>query len=317
MSMGVAEVIPGVSGGTIAFITGIYERLINAIKSVGPDLFYAWKDGGIKAAWKTLDGNFLVNLVVGMLAGIVVGVFGVGYLLDNYPEPLWGFFFGLIIASCIYIGKQVKTWSPSTIAAFLIGTIIAFGITVLAPAEGSDAYPIIFIAGVIAISALILPGISGSFILLIMGMYHIVIPAIKHFLEYRDSKSFMIFFVFALGALLGLTTFSRVVSWLFNKYEKVTLALLTGFMLGSLNKIWPWRNVGQIKLDDRSVVSIDELNALEAYPPDSFKVLVENNVVPADYWMSSPKVGMTVLALLIGFATVFILERLGSDKDVA
>lgn len=317
MSMGIAEVIPGVSGGTIAFITGIYERLINAIKSVGPELFYAWKKGGVKAAWKTLDGNFLVNLLVGMAAGIVVGVFGVGYLLDNYPEPLWGFFFGLIIASCIYIGKMVKTWSLSTIATFLVGTIIAFGITVLAPAEGSDAYPMIFIAGVIAISALILPGISGSFILLIMGMYHIVIPAIKHFLEYRDSKSFMIFLVFALGALLGLTTFSRVVSWLFNKYEKLTLALLTGFMLGSLNKIWPWRNVGQIKLDDRSMVAIHDLNALQDYPSDAYKVLVENNVLPADYWMSSPKVLLTAVALIVGFLTVFILERLGSQNENA
>lgn len=312
--MGIAEVIPGVSGGTIAFITGIYERLINSIKAIGPDLISTYKSDGFGGVWKALDGNFLVNLGLGMVLGIVIGVFGVGFLLDHYPEPLWGFFFGLIIASCIYIGRMVKTWNLSTLGAFVIGTIIAFGVTILVPAEGSSSLFMIFISGVIAISALILPGISGSFILLIMGMYHIIIPAIKHFLEFRDTESLVIFIVFGLGAFVGLTTFSRVVSWLFEKYEKVTLALLTGFMLGSLNKIWPWRNVQEVKMDDGATKVVSNISDLTSLAVDDFKVLVEQNVMPAEYWMNSPKVVATLVALILGFCVVFVLDKLGESK---
>lgn len=315
MCMGIAEVIPGVSGGTIAFITGIYERLLHAISGIGPELITAYRSGGIGAAWQRLDGYFIVNLMVGMVAGIVVGVFAVEYLLINYPEPLWGFFFGLIIASCLYIGNMVDKWTATRLAALLIGAIVAYGVTTLAPAEGSEALWFVFLSGVIAISALILPGISGSFILLIMGMYHIVIPSIKSFLSHRDMESFSIFAVFAAGALLGLTTFSRVVSYLFARYEHVTLALLTGFMAGSLSKLWPWRNIETIKLDDGASIAITDLVQLQTYNVDDYKVLVELRVLPADYWLGTPKVGLTVVTILVGFAVVFLMHWMGRKES--
>lgn len=311
MAMGIAEVIPGVSGGTIAFITGIYERLIRAITNVKPSLLSQWQEGGFGAVWRELDGTFLLQLAVGMVMGIVVGVFGVSHLLETSPEPLWGFFFGLIAASCIYIGKQVKGWGVKPLLALIVGAAIAYGITVMAPAEGSDSYPMIFISGVLAISALILPGISGSFILLMLGMYHIVIPTVKDFLSTRDMESFGVVVVFALGAAVGLLCFSRVVRYMWERYEQVTLALLTGFMLGSLNKIWPWRNVEQVKLDDGSIAGVSGQSAWQELPHDGFKILLEQNVLPADYWMGSPKVAITLVAAAVGFGLVFVLERLG------
>lgn len=312
-AMGVAEVIPGVSGGTIAFITGIYERLIDAIKAVGPEAISGYRQDGVQGVWKAVDGAFLINLLLGMGGGVILGVFAVGYLLDHYPEPLWGFFLGLILASCLYIGRMIKDWKPITIIALLAGAVVAYGVTTLAPAEGSDALPFVFLSGVIAISALILPGISGSFILLIMGMYHIVIPSIKGVLSNQDSKSISIFLVFAAGATVGITTFSRVVSYLFDKYEKVTLALLTGFMVGSLSKLWPWRHVSRIKMDDASVISIGGPDQLERIDPELYKVLVEQNVMPGDYWYPDSRLVITIAATVIGFAIVFMLEKLG-DK---
>lgn len=314
-AMGVAEVIPGVSGGTIAFITGIYARLLGAIKALGPEAITGFKRDGIKGAWQALDGGFLVNLVVGMGAGVVFGVFAVGYLLDYYPEPLWGFFLGLILASCLYIGRMIKDWQPATILALMVGAVIAYGITTLAPAEGSDALPFVFLSGVIAISALILPGISGSFILLIMGMYHIVIPSIKSVISNQDSKSLAIFFTFAAGALVGLTTFSRVVSFLFARYEKITLALLTGFMAGSLSKLWPWRHVTRIKMDDTTVQKIGAPDQLAGIDPEAYKVLVEQNVMPGDYWYPDSRLLLTIVTFLVGFAVVFLLEKLGSQSE--
>lgn len=314
-AMGIAEVIPGVSGGTIAFITGIYERLINAIKSVGPELVSAYQDNGIRGAWRALDGNFLINLFIGMGLGVVVGVFAVGYLQEYYPEPLWGFFLGLIMASCLYIGRMIKEWKPTAILALMIGAVIAYGITTLAPAEGSAALPFVFLSGVIAISALILPGISGSFILLIMGMYHIVIPSIKGVLTQQDSKSLGIFLTFSAGALVGIITFSRVVSFLFQRFEKVTLALLTGFMLGSLAKLWPWRHVATIKMDDASIVHIGGPDQLATIDKEAFKVLVEQNVMPAEYWYPDNRLLVTVLAVVVGFVAVFLMERLGQQES--
>ena len=231
--MGIAEVIPGVSGGTIAFITGIYEELINTIKQVlSPNWFGILRKEGIAATWKAINGNFLVFLLGGMAFGVVVGVLGVTALLESYPELLWAFFFGLIVASAIYIGKQVEKWSTIEFVALLLGTVIAFYITVASPAQGSEALWFVFIAGAIAISALILPGISGSFMLLLMGMYTFIIPTVKDALKTLNPESLVVLGVFGLGCLLGLATFSRVLSWTFKHYKNPTLALLTGFHCG-------------------------------------------------------------------------------------
>lgn len=309
-AMGIAEVIPGVSGGTIAFITGIYERLLLCIKAINPSLITAFRKEGIKGIWTAIDGNFLFLLIGGMLVGIVTGIFGVTYLLDNYPTPVWGFFFGLILASSIYIARQIPKWNFLKWIGLIIGFVIAFGITIMAPAEGSDNLIMIFIAGTIAISALILPGISGSFMLLLMGMYTIIVSAAKSLLENHDMASFTILLVFGLGCLVGLTGFSRVLSWLLAKYKYMTFAVLTGFMLGSLNKIWPWRNITEI-MDKESgaVTKLFEAKDALSLPVDSFKIISESNVLPVAYEMGNPLTVITIIAAIIGFVSVFLLEK--------
>jgi len=294
--MGIAEVIPGVSGGTIAFITGIYEKILNTIKAFGPGLFSTYKKEGIQGVWNEINGTFLVTLLIGMVCGVLVGIFGITYLLDNYPVLVWAFFFGLIIASAIYIGKQLTKWTAVEVGLLFLGTVLAYGITVIAPVEGSTSLPIVFISGAIAISAFILPGVSGSFMLLLMGMYTIIIPTIKKVLTF-DTSSLLLVVVFALGCLTGLFTFARVLSWTFKNYKNQTLAILTGFMIGSLNKIWPWR------IPDKTINSGDKI-----------KVITENNVLPGDF-PGEPYVFGVIALMIIGFIFVFILERFGSKPE--
>ncbi len=296
-AMGIAEVIPGVSGGTIAFITGIYEKLLNTIKAIGPGLITTFKNDGFQGLWNEMNGTFLATLLVGMCCGILVGIFGITYLLDNYPVLVWAFFFGLIIASAIYIGKQLTKWSVVEIILLVLGAVVAYGITVLAPAEGSTSLPFVFISGAIAISALILPGISGSFILLLMGMYSIILSTGRNALTTFDTSSLVLLIVFALGCLTGLLTFARVLSWTFKNYKNQTLAILTGFMLGSLNKIWPWR------IPDQTINVGDKV-----------KVLTETNLLPGDF-PGEPYVLGVVVLMIVGFAAVFVLERIGSSEE--
>jgi len=310
MAMGIAEIIPGVSGGTIAFITGIYEKLINTIKAFGPEAIQGFKNDGIKGFYNAINGTFLINLMVGMLFGVLIGVFGITYLLDTYPEPLWGAFFGLIIASAIVIGRQIKNWDFQKIIAFIIGIVIAYGITILSPAEGSLNPFYIFISGMLAISALLLPGISGSFILLLMGMYTIIIPTLKHFLKTFDAASFFIIAIFASGCLVGLAGFSRVLSWLFKKYKDISLALLTGFLIGALNKVWPWRNVSEIMIKDTGErVSVLDYTNFSKIDPETIKIISETNVWFSDYEMSNPYVISTILCTFAAFVAVLWLDN--------
>ncbi len=311
-AMGMAEVIPGVSGGTIAFITGIYERLLNCIKSFGPSLLTTFKKDGVKGVWNHIDGNFLVFLLGGMVGGIVVGAFGITYLMENVPEILWAFFFGLIIASAIYIGKQVDQWSIKEIITLIIGIIVAFGITLISPAEGNEAYWFVFLSGVIAISALILPGISGSFILLLMGMYTIIIPALKETLK-LNTESLGMVIVFGLGCVVGLMTFSRVLSWTFKNYKNPTMALLTGFMIGSLNKIWPWREITKcLNKETLAITASCDRNS------EIHKVLEEKNVSPFDYTELtgySDYFVYAIIAFILGFAIVFLMEKMNGKNN--
>lgn len=296
MAMGIAEVIPGVSGGTIAFITGIYERLIHAIKNIlGPELVRSFQRDGLAGVWKSVDGAFLLTLVFGMAIGVGVGVFGVSHLLENYPVLLWAFFFGLIVASAIYIGRQVERWRWQEIAVLLAGCILAYVITVAAPAQGSGAPWFVFLAGAIAISALILPGISGSFMLLLMGMYTLIIPSLKNFLESQDMDSLIVILIFGLGCLTGLATFSRVLSWTFRNYRNLTLATLTGFMIGSLNKIWPWRNVISYRIDSHG----------EEVP------FLERSVWPSQF-DGEPMILGVIILMVLGFAVVFLIDWMDS-----
>lgn len=293
MAMGIAEVIPGVSGGTIAFITGIYERLINAIKVVlNPGIIGTLRKEGLKSTWEKMDGTFLTFLVGGMATGLIGGIFTITHLLETYPTLVWGFFFGLIAASIIYVGRQVKKWNWVSVLFLIIGTIVAYYITVVNPGQGSDALPFVFLSGALAICALILPGISGSFILLLLGMYTIIIPTVKDALKTFQMESLIVTGVFGLGCLLGLALFSRLLSWTFKNFHDQTMAILTGFMLGSLNKIWPWRNVLEYRTNSKS----------EEVP------FIEKNVLPAVYEGEALVVGV-IISFVLGLLAVYLLAR--------
>ena len=314
MAMGVAEVIPGVSGGTIAFISGIYEDLINAIKAFGPEAIQGWKDNGFYGLWDAINGGFLTFLLAGMGVGFLTGTFVITYFLDVYPEPLWGFFFGLIIASALLIGKKIGKWNAVSFILLIVGVVVAYSITALTPTVGSLNPIYVFISGAIAVSALLLPGISGSFILLLMGMYTIIIPLIKRTIETGDTGGVWTLAIFASGMAVGLVTFSRLLSWLFKHYEYQVLALLTGFLIGALNKIWPWRNpTSYMDKSSLAPVQITEDTALDLIVWEKVKILGEQNVLPESYLMGDPKVMATIISLVLGFIIIYFLEKSNLD----
>lgn len=309
MAMGMAEVVPGVSGGTIAFITGIYETLIDTIKSVVRVPIRTLLRDGIKIFWQEINGNWLITLLIGMVVGILIGVVGISHLLEVFPPVVWSFFFGLIISSSLYIAQKIDRWSLRQLAFLILGAVVAYGVTIITPASASENLVFIFCAGAIAISALILPGISGSFILLLLGMYTYILGAVKSILTEFDFTELVPVIVFALGCFTGLAIFSNVLSWTFRKYRNETLAVLTGFMIGSLNRIWPWRNT--IKwLEESTGLQVDGL------PPeailDDYKVLVENNVWYSSY-DGSPYLFASVLAFLLGLLVVLWLAKIEPD----
>lgn len=287
MAMGAADIVPGVSGGTIAFITGIYEKLLNSLKSINPTLLQVLKEKGIKGAWEHINGTFLVVLFGGIGVSIVTLARIISHLLKTYPMLLWAFFFGLIVASAIFIGKQIQQWRMQEIGALVIGAVIAFTITIVAPVEAPTDLWFIFLAGTIAICAMILPGISGSFILLLMGLYPFITGAVKDF-------NLPVLAVFAAGCLVGLLSFSHVLSWMFEKFRSITLALLTGFMVGSLNKVWPWKQTTQYRTNSHG----------EEVP------FLQDNVLPMNYIDGEAMVIQVVVLMVVGFAIVFLLERM-------
>lgn len=308
IAMGIAEVIPGVSGGTIAFITGIYERLLNSIKSVDVEAIKLLFNGKFKELWEKIDGGFLLVVFSGMLIGLLSGIFIISYLIENHIEPLWGFFFGLIIASVIYIGKQVKRWNLKSVLLLILGIAIAYFLVVMHPMQGNRAYWYVFVSGLIAISALIMPGISGSFMLLILGMYTIIIPEVKKLLTEHSTDSLIILIVFGLGMIVGLFTFSRIMSWAFKNHHQNTLVILTGFMIGSLYKIWPWR-LPQIWLNKEDNIVYTGLDKLKDLSVESYKVISEKLVLPFDYSIGDPRTITVLISMLVGFTIVFLLEK--------
>lgn len=301
-AMGMAEVVPGVSGGTIAFITGIYERLLNVIKSIGPDAVKGWKEGGLKGLWKAMDGNFVLSLMIGMVGGIGVGVFLITHLLETYPLFVWSYFFGLILVSAFIVAREISSWNGVMIMMMAIGGSIAYYITVAVPAPGNPALWFVFVSGMIAVSALLLPGISGSFILLLMGMYSYIIPTVKEALKTFDPDKLVILVVFGAGMLVGMMIFSRVLSWTFKNYKDLTLAVLTGFLIGSLNKIWPWQEVVETmtKENGETVVVYSK-----SVMPSTFETLQDNFL-----YGNEPQVIWCVVFIALGFATVYVTEIL-------
>ena len=287
--MGAADVVPGVSGGTIAFISGIYEELIGSINQISPKLFKTLKDSGLQAAWTQVNGNFLLSLLLGIAVSVVSLAKVIRHLLENQPILIWSFFFGLVLASIIYVGKKISRWYLGTIVLMLLGGVLAYYITTLTPQEAEVTYPFVFLSGALAICAMILPGISGSFILLLLGMYKPVLDAIHY-------KDFGLIAVLMAGAVIGLLSFSKLLKWLFDHYENLTLAVLTGFIIGSLNKIWPWKEV----------IESEIING-------KLKVLKEKSVSPFSY-EGDAQLGMAVLFGVIGFVFILLLERMADKK---
>lgn len=289
IAMGAADVVPGVSGGTIAFISGIYEELLTSISSINFSTLKLLKTDGIKAVWNAINGNFLLALGIGIITSIASLAKLISWLLENKPILVWSFFFGLVLASILYIGKQITRWNFLTIILFLAGALIAYYITTLQPLISENSSPVfMFLAGAIAICAMILPGISGSFILVLLGAYKPVLDAIHN----RDIK---IVAIVGAGAIVGLLTFSKILKWLFNHYKNLTLAVLTGFILGSLNKIWPWKEVLTWRVNSQGDnVPFNEKSIL----PFSFD--------------GDPQLYSAIALSIVGFAVIIVLEKVAN-----
>ncbi|WP_420572540.1 DUF368 domain-containing protein [Kordia sp.] len=295
-AMGAADVVPGVSGGTIAFISGIYEELIMSINNVNLDLFKTLRKDGIKAAWTQLNGNFLVALVLGIGTSILSLASIIKELLKTEFVLLWAFFFGLVIASILFIGKQIEKWDWKAILGFTLAAIVAYYITTL-PIGKEEVIPYWFylVAGALAICAMILPGISGAFILLLLGAYEPVLSAIK-------NKDITVIAIFAVGAIIGLLSFSKVLKWLFSNYKNLILAILTGFIFGSLNKIWPWKEI----IGTRPNSHGEQVNVYgKSILPNTFESF--NHL--------DPKITYAIVLMVVGFLTIFIMEKFATRKN--
>lgn len=244
--MGAADIVPGVSGGTIALITGIYEELISSIKNINSKLFKILLKNGIKEFWSALNGNFLLVLLTGIFTSVILLAQVIVFLLVNHEFKLWGFFFGLIIASAFLILKDIQSHNIKSILLMLFGILIAATISLSSTTSFPNSDIFIFITGSIAITAMILPGISGSFILLLLSKYEFIINAIKDF----DIR---VILVFGLGCICGLLIFSRFLHFLFQNYKDNLLSVLSGFLIGSLIKIWPFRMVIETRIDSDGI----------------------------------------------------------------
>jgi len=290
IAMGAADVVPGVSGGTIAFISGIYEELIESIKSINlKNLKVLFKEG-FKSFWSSINGFFLLSLVLGIGISILSLAKLFHFLLDTFPIFVWSFFFGLIVASAIYVAMQIRGWNYKILLSILVGTVIAFLITMITPVaeSGNPSYLYILICGMVAICAMILPGISGSFILLLMGQYKFILSVVS------DMKINYIA-IFGVGAVIGLISFSNVLSWLLKKFHDVTVAFLAGFMIGSLYKVWPWKHT-----------LLSHTNQFAEIIPDK-----QENVLPNVFYELTGKDPQTFYAILMaitGFLVIFLLQ---------
>src|SRR5690606_3873706 len=304
LAMGAADVVPGVSGGTIACISGIYEELIETIHNIDLGFFKIWKKEGFLKAWRHYNLSFLLALFGGIFISILSFAKLITWLLTDSPILVWSFFFGLVVASIVYVGRQITNWRLSIILALIISTVLSYFITIADPVGTPESIWFLFLAGFVAIIAMILPGISGAFILLLLGAYRTVIGFITQLSEGITTMNSSLFFnafgkllVFGLGAILGLKMFSRVLNWMFKHHKNTTLAVLTGFMIGALNKIWPWKEVLQYRTNHDG----------EQIP------LIERSILPSNY-AGDPQVLYAILFAIIGFLTIFLLERIAIKK---
>jgi len=291
MGMGAADVVPGVSGGTIAFITGIYEELITSIKSIDMEalrLLLRFKTG---LFWKKINGNFLLAVFGGVLISIFSLARLLKWLMANHPVLIWAFFFGLIIASAIVVIRKIKSWNAARVIGLIAGTVVMFFITRFAPAQTTDAYWYVFLTGAIAICAMVLPGISGAFILLILGKYQYILGAVSDF-------NIPVLVIFGLGIITGLLSFANLLSWLFRRYHDLTISVMAGFIIGSLNKIWPWKETITTTISSHG----------EVIP------VVQRNILPGLYHEITglePMLLPSLILMITAFILVLILDNIG------
>ncbi|MDO5510071.1 MAG: DUF368 domain-containing protein [Weeksellaceae bacterium] len=324
LAMGAADVVPGVSGGTIAFITGIYERLLGAISSINFSLISVLKEKGIIGVWKQVDGNFLAALLSGILVSILSLANLITLLIIYYPIQLWSFFFGLIIASIWYVGKEIKNWHIGVPLGIIVGAALVVLLTIMPPMSPDTSLLYLFFCGAIAACAMILPGISGSFILLILGAYSTVIAAVA-------DRNILIIMSVGIGAVLGLISFSKFLNFLLRKYHNTLIGVLTGFLVGSLWKIWPWKAdpiIYEKDFGERGIESISQTHqSLSALTPnggreffDQYKAYIEHNVSPWRYeeinMMTDAQIPGALIFCVIGFALIFVVEFVAKKKNV-
>ncbi len=304
ISMGAADVVPGVSGGTIAFISGIYEELIESIDKIDFKVFNIWKTKGFKTAWQSINGSFLSALFLGITISILSLAKLIEWLLLNQAILLWSFFFGLVLASILYISKQITKWNSKIIIAILITAILSYTITRAEPFASPDSPIYLLFCGFIAIIAMILPGVSGAFILLILGAYQTAIDTINNLIEGLSTGNFELFktaflkfTLIGAGAIIGLKVFSKALNWMFKHQKNITLAILTGFMIGSLNKIWPWKKVLKTRINSHG----EEVT------------LLDKSILPSSF-DGDQKLILALVFITIGFTTLLLIERLGQHK---
>ncbi len=290
--MGIADAVPGVSGGTIAFITGIYEELLHSLTEIDRDAFRLLIKFRFTELWKKINGNFLLTVFAGVITSLLVLVNVIFNLIVHYPILVSSFFFGVIFASVALVLKEIKAWGYKPIVAFIVSAVIGYFITILSPMETPDAYWFVFICGALAICSMIFPGISGAFILILLGKYQYMITSLQEF-------NILVILIFAAGGMIGLLSFARLITWVLDHYHHITVAVLAGFMLGSLNKVWPWRQGlefvttrkgEQVAVFDKSVLP--------------WHLLSETG--------KDPKLFQAILMMAIGVCIVIVTERIAT-----
>ncbi|MDF2156320.1 DUF368 domain-containing protein [Algoriphagus sp. CAU 1675] len=293
MAMGAADIVPGVSGGSIALITGIYQRLLDSINSFNRENLTLLVKFDLKGFYKSVNGSFLLSLLLGILTSIFTLSRLITYLMIEHPVVLWSFFCGLILVSAFMILKEIKRWHLGVVVSVLLGTAIAYWVTELPPTSSPDALWFTFVSGAIAICAMILPGISGSFILLILGKYETILHAVS-------ERDILTLGLFALGCIVGILSFSRVISWLLRKFHSTTIGLLSGFMLGSVNKLWPWKIVTEYRISSSG----------------EQKPFLTENLLPSEYLAQvgqEPFVGLAIAGFVGGILLVLGIDLLANQ----
>ncbi len=292
-AMGVANVIPGVSGGTIALLTGIFERLINALKSFDVEAVRLLLKFKFREFAQHVDFGFLLSVFLGVGVSIISVAKLLEFLFQSYPVYVWSFFFGLILVSVWFVGKSIGKIDVPAAISFVAGAVVAFGLSVMNPATENTAFWYLIICGAVAICSMILPGLSGSFVLILMGNYQLImIYAVSHF----DMK---IIVPVAIGVVVGLLAFSHFLSWLLSRYARQTMAVLTGFIFGSLGTIWPWKNPVYLMQDGAEVLKNGKpiIQSYQMYFPQEF----------------SAEVAVAIVLMAAGMAALWALER-SSEK---